>query len=231
MKMMRMRRGEGNRRTKEREEMTKRRDGEAKGKKNTQTWTPNTCALARTTLKITIGCLCRGPSRRFQGACRFSTHKKLARRVRLIGLCFKTGRMRPEKTRARERNNFSRTRKTHQQHQQQQHEQRRQKQQKQRNNSSSDSTKQRKTDDANTRQRRNDHNRDNGRPRRGKGKGREDERDEVKKREGRERGEVMKIMSHREKVPFTSQRTKTPHCKTSFSFFHFSQKNDHFGSN
>ena len=32
--------------------------------------------LALIALKITIGCLCRGPSRRFQGACRFSTRKK-----------------------------------------------------------------------------------------------------------------------------------------------------------
>ena len=34
------------------------------------------------TLEITIGCLCHGPSRRFQGACRFSTHEeKLAQRL------------------------------------------------------------------------------------------------------------------------------------------------------
>ena len=33
------------------------------------------------TLEITIGCLCHGPSRRFQGACRFSTDKKLAQRL------------------------------------------------------------------------------------------------------------------------------------------------------
>ena len=47
--MMEMeRRRRGNRRTKEREGRKKRRDGEAMGKKKTQTWTPNTCALART---------------------------------------------------------------------------------------------------------------------------------------------------------------------------------------
>ena len=38
---------------------------------------PNTCSLAQTTLKITTGCLCRGPSRRFQSARRVSTHIKL----------------------------------------------------------------------------------------------------------------------------------------------------------
>ena len=38
--------------------------------------TPNTCVLAQTTLKITLGCLCRGPSRRFQGACRFQHTQK-----------------------------------------------------------------------------------------------------------------------------------------------------------
>ena len=52
------------------------RDKEATGKTKTQTWSPNTYALARTTLEITIGCLCQGPSRRFQGACKLSTCKK-----------------------------------------------------------------------------------------------------------------------------------------------------------
>ena len=47
--------------------------------------TPNTYALAQTTLKITIDCLCRGPSRRFQGACRFGTHKKTCTTVALFG--------------------------------------------------------------------------------------------------------------------------------------------------
>ena len=56
-------------------------DGEAKGKKKTQTWTPNTHALAQTTLEITIGCLCRGPCKRFQGPCRFSTNEKLVQRL------------------------------------------------------------------------------------------------------------------------------------------------------
>ena len=60
----------------------KSREGEQRGRaekhreKQTQTLTPDTYALSRTTLEITIGCLCRGPSRRFQGACRFSTRKK-----------------------------------------------------------------------------------------------------------------------------------------------------------
>ena len=43
--------------------------------------TPNTYALAQTTLKITIGCLCPGPSKLFQGAYRFSAHKKPAQRL------------------------------------------------------------------------------------------------------------------------------------------------------
>ena len=72
----------------------KRRDGEAKHRHGPQ----NTYALARTTFKITTGCLCRGPSRRFQGACRFSTLKKTTcPTVRLSGPCFKTGRTRPKK--------------------------------------------------------------------------------------------------------------------------------------
>ena len=59
-----------------------KRDGEERRKKKgpegeTERETPNFDALARTTLKITIGYLCRGPGRRFQGACRFSTHKNL----------------------------------------------------------------------------------------------------------------------------------------------------------
>ena len=49
------------------------------------------------------------------------------------------------------------------------------------------------TSSDNTKQRRNDHNRDDGRPRRGEKKRRGD-REEVKKREGGERGEMMKIM-------------------------------------
>ena len=50
---------------------TERREGRKKGgeteRQNTD-MDPNTYALARTTFKITNGCLCRGPSRRFQGA-------------------------------------------------------------------------------------------------------------------------------------------------------------------
>ena len=58
---------------------TEKRDGKREKQRERQRGreTPNTDALARPTLKITIGCLCRGPSRRFQGACRFSTHKNL----------------------------------------------------------------------------------------------------------------------------------------------------------
>ena len=86
----------------------KSREGEQRGRaerdreKQTQTLTPDTYALSRTTLEITIGCLCRGPSRRFQGACRFSTHKKLARRSdSLVGVSRRVERDR-KKTRARE---------------------------------------------------------------------------------------------------------------------------------
>ena len=65
------------RREKKRETETEReRERERKAERGKRE-TPNTCALAQTTLKITIGCSCRGPSRRFQGACRFSAHKKL----------------------------------------------------------------------------------------------------------------------------------------------------------
>ena len=37
---------------------------------------PQTLMLALIALKIMVGCWCRGPSRRFQGACRFSTREK-----------------------------------------------------------------------------------------------------------------------------------------------------------
>ena len=74
MKMMMMEKMKKERRTKRRVEREIERRGERK--KQTQTWTPDTYALVQTTLKITIGCLCRCPSRRFQGACRFSTRKK-----------------------------------------------------------------------------------------------------------------------------------------------------------
>ena len=61
--------------------MIREREREATGKTKTQTWSHNTYVLPRTTLELTIGCLCQGPSRRFQGACKFSTRKKkLARR-------------------------------------------------------------------------------------------------------------------------------------------------------
>ena len=86
---------------KEGEGKREERRGEREREK-TQTWSPNTCALARTALEITIGCLCQGPSRRFQGACRFSTHKNLPT-VGLFGPCFNTGRKETrKKTRARE---------------------------------------------------------------------------------------------------------------------------------
>ena len=57
--------------------------------------------LALIALKIMVGCLCRGPSRRFQGAGGLGTHekkKKLAQLlIRLFGPCFKTGPTRPKK--------------------------------------------------------------------------------------------------------------------------------------
>ena len=59
------------------EKRKRQRDGERE--------IPNTCALAQTTLKITIGCLCRGPSRRFQGACSFQHPQKTCSTVRLFG--------------------------------------------------------------------------------------------------------------------------------------------------
>ena len=81
------------------EEREERRRGKGK-EENTDMDLPNTWALARTTLKITIGFLWRGPSKRFQGGCRFSTTKKNCPTVRLFGPCFKTGRTRPEKKNA-----------------------------------------------------------------------------------------------------------------------------------
>ena len=60
-------------------------DRRRRAEKQTQTLTPDTYALSRTTLEITIGCLCRGPSKRFQSACRFSTRKKTCLTVRLFG--------------------------------------------------------------------------------------------------------------------------------------------------
>ena len=57
-------------------------EGEGEGEREGERERPHTLMLLRKRiLKITIGCLCRGPSRRFQGACRFSTHKKLAQRL------------------------------------------------------------------------------------------------------------------------------------------------------
>ena len=64
-------RGEG-----EKERERERKRGERESERKRESETPNTYALAQTTLEITIGCLCRGPSRRFQGACRFGTHEK-----------------------------------------------------------------------------------------------------------------------------------------------------------
>ena len=66
-----------------------------------ETETPNTYALARTTLKITIGCLCRGPSRCFQGACRFSTHKKNLPNGQTLWSVFQDGSNETRKTHAR----------------------------------------------------------------------------------------------------------------------------------
>ena len=70
--------GEGKReREKERERKKEReRERERKREKKHRHGPPNTYALARTTLEITIGSLCQGPSRRFQGACKLRTRKK-----------------------------------------------------------------------------------------------------------------------------------------------------------
>ena len=64
--------GEGERRRRRRRRTRRRR----RRRRRRQTWTPNTYALARTTFKIANGRLCRGPSRRFQGACRFQHPQK-----------------------------------------------------------------------------------------------------------------------------------------------------------
>ena len=80
---------ETEKRDEEREERRKKKETEGETERERET--PNTDASARSTLKITIGCLCRGPSRRLQGVC--ST-------VRLFGPCFKTGRTRPKKKNA-----------------------------------------------------------------------------------------------------------------------------------
>ena len=68
-----------------RERKSERREGRKKEERRrgkTQTWIPNTYALARTTLKIINGCLCRGTSRRFQGVSRFQhAQKKRAQRL------------------------------------------------------------------------------------------------------------------------------------------------------
>ena len=77
--------------------MTSGGGGRGKEREKPQTWSSNTCALARTTLEITIGCLCQGPSKRFPSACKLSTRKKTCSTVRLFGPCLKTGRTRPEK--------------------------------------------------------------------------------------------------------------------------------------
>ena len=83
-------------------EMMTRADKEGEGKRerkrkrekereNTD-MVPNTYAPARTTLEITIGCLCQVPSRRFQGACRLSTRKKITcPTVRLFDPCLQDG--------------------------------------------------------------------------------------------------------------------------------------------
>ena len=78
-----------------------KRDGkkETDGETERERETPNTDAFARTTLKITIGCLCRGPSRRFQGVCRFSTHKNLPAGQTLVGVSRRVE-LRPKKKNA-----------------------------------------------------------------------------------------------------------------------------------
>ena len=45
-------------------------------------------------IKVTVSCRCTYPSIHFHCACRFNT-RKLAHNVRLLGLCFKTGRTGP----------------------------------------------------------------------------------------------------------------------------------------
>ena len=68
-------------RRRKREINMENRENNEKRERDGERETPNTNALAQTTLKITIGCVPRSPRRRFQGACRFSTHKKTAQRL------------------------------------------------------------------------------------------------------------------------------------------------------
>ena len=51
------------------EERRGERDRESEKERERERETPNTYALVQTTLKITIDCLCRVPSRRFQDTC------------------------------------------------------------------------------------------------------------------------------------------------------------------
>ena len=87
----------------EREERRKKERNRGRDREGgTEKETPNTDAFARTTLKITVGCLCQGPSRRFQGAFKALAGlapTKTCPTVRLFGRCFKTGRTRPKKKR------------------------------------------------------------------------------------------------------------------------------------
>ena len=96
MRMMMIRRMKRKRKRKrQRDGEREERDGKRKQQRERQRGreTPNNDALAQAILKITIGCLCRGPSRRFQGACRFQhPQKKTCSTVGLFGPCCKTGR-------------------------------------------------------------------------------------------------------------------------------------------
>ena len=88
-------------REREKEGERERGNGRGNEREENRHGPPNTYALAQMTLKITIGCFCRGPSRCFQGACRFSTHKDLPNGWTLW-FVFQEGSNETEKTRARE---------------------------------------------------------------------------------------------------------------------------------
>ena len=82
---------ETEKRDEEREEGRKKKETEGETERDRET--PNTDASARSTLKITIGCLCRGPSRRKAFAQQLDSLVRVSRRVE---------RDRKKKTRARE---------------------------------------------------------------------------------------------------------------------------------
>ena len=55
---------------------------------------PNRCAHTQTSLNRSVGCWCKYPSSHFHCASRF-THPGTCTYVRLLGPCFKTGRVKP----------------------------------------------------------------------------------------------------------------------------------------